>query len=76
MNSTSTCPDIILFNGTIATQNVQQPAAQAMAIAQDNILAVGSSDDILNLAGSGTEKIDLGRSPGGAGVYRHPHPLL
>jgi predicted amidohydrolase YtcJ len=26
---------------------------------QGNILAVGSSDDILNLAGSGTEKIDL-----------------
>jgi predicted amidohydrolase YtcJ len=52
-------PDIILYNGTIATQNVQQPAAHAMAVAQGNILAVGSSDDILNLAGSGTEKIDL-----------------
>jgi predicted amidohydrolase YtcJ len=52
-------PDIILFNGTIATQNVQQPAAHAMAVAQGNILAVGSNDDILNLAGSGTEKIDL-----------------
>jgi predicted amidohydrolase YtcJ len=52
-------PDIILYNGTIATQNVQQPAAHAMAVAQGNILAVGSSDDILNLAGSGTERVDL-----------------
>jgi predicted amidohydrolase YtcJ len=69
-------PDIILYNGTIATQNVQQPAAHAMAVAQGNILAVGSSDDILNLAGSGTERIDLDGPSGGAGVYRHPHPLL
>ncbi|BBO67866.1 amidohydrolase [Desulfosarcina alkanivorans] len=59
MNSTSPSPDIILFNGTIATQNVHQPTAKAMAVGQGQILATGSSDKILGMAGAGTETIDL-----------------
>jgi predicted amidohydrolase YtcJ len=52
-------PDIILFNATIATQSRQQPIAKAVAIGQGRILAVGSSDNALRLAGPGTEVIDL-----------------
>lgn len=52
-------PDIILFNGKVATQNPGQPCAEALAIAQGRILAVGSSAEILTLAGAKTEMIDL-----------------
>ena len=59
MNTTSPCPEIILFNAGIATQNPIMPFAQAVAIGHGHILAVGENDDILHLAGAGTEKIDL-----------------
>jgi predicted amidohydrolase YtcJ len=52
-------PQIILFNGILATQNTAQPSAQAGAIGNGKILAVGRDEDVLNLAGPDTEKIDL-----------------
>jgi hypothetical protein len=52
-------PEIVLFNGSIATQNPIKPFAQAVAIGQGTILAVGGNDDIVHPAGPGTEKIDL-----------------
>ncbi|BBO74662.1 amidohydrolase [Desulfosarcina widdelii] len=52
-------PDLIFFNGAIATQNSGQPFAQAVAVGNGRILAVGEDNDILKLAGAGTEKIDL-----------------
>ncbi len=52
-------PDIILFNTSIATQSPQTTHPKAVAIGQGRILAVGGNDDILHLAGAGTEKIDL-----------------
>ncbi len=59
MNPTFPSPDTILFNAVIATQNPLQPMAQAAAIGQGQVLAAGTNDDILHLAGTGTEKIDL-----------------
>ena len=59
MNPTLPSPDTILFNAVIATQNPGQPMAQALAIGQGHVLAAGANDDILHLAGTGTEKIDL-----------------
>jgi hypothetical protein len=55
----SSTPKIIIFNAAIATQNPLQPIAQAIAVGQGRILAVGDNSDILHLAGAGTEKIDL-----------------
>ena len=52
-------PQIILYNGILATQNTAQPGAQAGAIGNGKILAVGRDEDVLNLAGPDTEKIDL-----------------
>jgi len=52
-------PQIILFNAVIATQNPGQSMAQAVAVGQGQVLAAGANDDILHLAGTGTEKIDL-----------------
>ncbi|MEL7206448.1 MAG: amidohydrolase family protein, partial [Pseudomonadota bacterium] len=51
--------DRILYNGKITTMDEDMPEATAVAISGDQIAAVGTDKDILGLAGSGTEKIDL-----------------
>jgi predicted amidohydrolase YtcJ len=52
-------PTLIFYNGTILTMDRDQPTAEAIAVAGDMILAVGSNDDILALQTSGTQLIDL-----------------
>jgi predicted amidohydrolase YtcJ len=52
-------PQIILYNGILATQSPAHPHAQALAVGNGKILAVGRNEDVLNLAGPDTEKIDL-----------------
>ena len=52
-------PRIILFNGTIATQNNKAPFAQAVAVGKGKTLAIGRNQEVLNLATKDTEKIDL-----------------
>jgi predicted amidohydrolase YtcJ len=59
MKISAPAPQIILFNGILATQNSAQPGAQAVAVGNGKILALGSDGDVLNLAGPDTEKIDL-----------------
>ena len=51
--------DTLFFNGTLLTQDPQSPVASALAVAGGRIAAVGSLDDVGNLAGSGTRRIDL-----------------
>ena len=54
--------ETILYNGVIGGNDSEgpiQPGAQAIGVGQGKILAVGSNDDIVSLAGSTTEKIDL-----------------
>ena len=53
-------PNLILRNGTIITMNPLQPQAQAVAIAGDHILAVGTNQEILARKGAGTQIVDLG----------------
>ena len=52
-------PNLIFYNGTIATQDANQTVAQAMAIDGDRIIAVGSDAAILLLSGPDTRRIDL-----------------
>ncbi len=52
-------PTLIYYNGTILTMDGDQRTAQAIAVADDMILAVGSNDDILALQASGTQLVDL-----------------
>jgi predicted amidohydrolase YtcJ len=59
MKISSLAPQIILYNGILATQNTAQPSAQALAVGNGKILALGRDADVLNLAGPETEKIDL-----------------
>lgn len=56
---TESIPEYILFNGKVATQSEKHPSAEALAIGRGRILAVGNNAQVLQLAGPGTEKIDL-----------------
>ena len=64
----------ILFNGKIVTVDEALPEAQALAIANGRILAVGADDEIRALATADTQEIDLrGRTvvPGLADNHFH-----
>ena len=81
-----TCPDcgadplpdeqasIILHNGQILTMNADSPKAEAIAIKDGIIAAVGSNDEILALSGEDDEIIDLGGKalmPGFVDAHNH-----
>jgi predicted amidohydrolase YtcJ len=53
-------PAHIFHNGKIVTVDPQSRTAGAMAIRDGRIVAVGTNADVLRLAGSGTEQVDLG----------------
>jgi len=59
MKLSALVPQIILYNGILATQSPAHPHAQALAVGKGKILAVGRNEDVLNLAGTDTEKVDL-----------------
>jgi predicted amidohydrolase YtcJ len=54
-------PDIVLRNGKITTLDRAKPEAQALAIKDGRIIAVGSDREIAPLAGPKTKEIELGR---------------
>lgn len=55
----TSCPDLILVNGNVITMDADKPKAEAVAVAQGKIWAVGDSEAIRNMAGEGTMIIDL-----------------
>jgi predicted amidohydrolase YtcJ len=66
--------DLILYNGNIHTMNPAAPRSQAIAIAGDRVVAVGSNDDIRALAAPPGKKLDLrGRTvmPGFTDAHLH-----
>jgi predicted amidohydrolase YtcJ len=66
--------DVIFHNGAILTMEADRPQAQAVAIQGENILAVGSDEEILALRGPETEVVDLqGRAlmPGFVDAHTH-----
>jgi len=58
-------PSIVLFNGIVVTMVSEGDSHKAIAIADNQILAIGSDAEILALAGEATQLIDLQ----GAAVY-------
>ncbi len=60
MTADTTTPDLFLHNGRITTFDPDRPEAEAVAIAGDRILAVGSDADIMAKA-DGASVIDLKR---------------
>jgi predicted amidohydrolase YtcJ len=53
-------PDFILFNARIHTVDPSRPWAEALAVAGDRLVGVGSTADILPLAASSTRVLDAG----------------
>ena len=69
--------DLIITGGRVLTMDPENPVAEAVAVRGDRILAVGSSDDIDNLAGTGTQRIDArGMTVTPGFIDAHSHPIL
>jgi predicted amidohydrolase YtcJ len=52
--------DLLLVNGRVWTGDSSRPAAQAVAVRGDRIVAVGRDGDVAGLRGPGTRVVDLG----------------
>jgi predicted amidohydrolase YtcJ len=52
-------PDVILHNGEIVTLDPARPRVEAIALAHDRIVELGSAGQILPAAGSNTRVVDL-----------------
>jgi len=68
-------PDYIVINARVFTIDDDQPNAEAFAVKGDRFVAVGSSSDIRNMAGSQTEIIDaegMTVTPGFIDAHSHP----
>ncbi|WP_263366589.1 amidohydrolase [Edaphobacter bradus] len=52
-------PSLVLVHGHIWTENPTQPEAEAIALDGNHVLQVGTSADILRLAGPSTQVIEL-----------------
>ncbi|MBV8487018.1 MAG: amidohydrolase family protein, partial [Planctomycetaceae bacterium] len=67
-------PDLILANGKIFSADAPRKWAEAVAVRGERITAIGSSQEVLALAGPSTRKIDLrGRTviPGINDAHQH-----
>ncbi|MEO6236768.1 MAG: amidohydrolase [Vicinamibacterales bacterium] len=51
--------DLVLINGRIVTVDEGRPEAEAIAISRDRVQALGSTAEIRQMAGPGTQVIDL-----------------
>ena len=71
--------DTVLYNGQVLTMDRDQPpinVVQALAIRDGQIMAVGESDRILQMAGPDTVRVDLGGKaviPGVVDTHSHPN---
>ena len=73
--SERTAVDTVLFNGRIWTVDDKLPTAEAIAISNGRIFAVGTNDEVLALATATTRKFDLGWKavlPGFNDAHAHP----
>lgn len=69
-------PDLIVHHGKIVTVDPQFRVAEAMAVAGERIVAVGSNEEILRLAQPGTQQVDLkGKSVLPGLIDSHMHPV-
>ncbi|MGO9718224.1 MAG: amidohydrolase family protein, partial [Steroidobacteraceae bacterium] len=67
-------PQLVLFHGRILTVDAADSIAQAIAIRDGKIVAVGADQDILRLAGAATRRIDLnGRTATPGLIDSHAH---
>ena len=68
-------PDFIVVNAKVYTSDTGHPRAEAFAVKGGRFVAVGSTDDVRNLAGTSTQVIDAERMTVTAGfIDAHCHP--
>jgi predicted amidohydrolase YtcJ len=68
-------PDTIVWNAKVYTMDASAPTAQAFAVKNGRFVAVGSNEDVRNLASAGTESIDAAGmtvTPGFIDAHSHP----
>ena len=80
-------PELIVHHGKIATVDAKFSLAEAFAVEQGKIVAIGKNDDVLKLQGPATKVIDLGGRfvtpglidshvhPPGAAMHEWDHPI-
>ena len=69
--------DLVVTGAKILTMDPALPRAEALAVRGDRLLAVGSSDDVLDLADAGTRRIDArGMTVTPGFIDAHSHPLF
>lgn len=69
-------PDLVLHNGAIWTVSERVPEVEAIAVSGGRIMAVGTSAEMLALAGAQTRKVDLAKKRVTPGFYdAHAHPV-
>ena len=74
VGQTASPPDLILAHGTVITEDSRDSVAQAVAIADGRIIAVGTDASILALRGAQTRIIDLhGRTATPGLIDTHAH---
>jgi predicted amidohydrolase YtcJ len=70
-------PELVVYNGAVVTMDDRGSIEQAVAVRDGKILAVGSTDRILALAGPQTRRVDLGGTkaviPGIIDTHIHPN---
>ncbi len=74
VNDEASAPTLIFYNGRVVTMDGRMYTLEALAILADQIVAVGSDEDILALAAPSTELVDLeGRAllPGFVDAHTH-----
>jgi hypothetical protein len=59
MDPSGKLAETIYYGGDIITMNDAQPSAEAVAVKNGQILAVGSMDDVFKLKGDGTRVVNL-----------------
>ena len=67
----------LVIYGTVLTVDESQPTAEALAVADGRIVAVGSRADVEALVGPDTETVDIGDGCVMPGLIEaHGHPLM
>ena len=67
----------VVITGTVLTVDDARPTAEALAIADGRIVAVGARSDVAGLIGAGTRTVDVGDGCAMPGfVEAHGHPLI
>ncbi|HEV7446193.1 MAG TPA: amidohydrolase family protein, partial [Steroidobacteraceae bacterium] len=67
-------PDLVVFNAKVYTLDSRMPKAEAFAVRDSRFVAVGSSEEIRNLAGKRTRTLDAGQMtivPGFIDCHNH-----